>query len=51
MKHRMHMEFNDGTKDHVDLSGETLKEIRRKAVVEIEKRRPADWWSEKVVDA
>ena len=48
MRFEIHFEYMDGTTDNITLSGDSLEEIRQLAQAEVDKRNPADCWSEQV---
>jgi hypothetical protein len=49
-RYRIHMTFADGTEDHVDISGDTLAEVRQQADRHVERRNPVDYWSVELID-
>ena len=48
MKFRIHFELPDGSEDSIDIEAETLEEIRKKAGLEVFKRRGTNPWSEEL---
>ena len=48
MKFEIHFEHIDGSTDSIILSGDSIAEIQQQAAAEVDKRKPADYWSEQV---
>ena len=50
MVFRIHFEFKDGSADHIDLSGDTVDEIRERAMTELAARQIelTTAWSEQI---
>jgi hypothetical protein len=48
MRFEIHFEREDGTEDYIIVSGDSLKEIRQQAEVEVEVRNGKNPWSREV---
>lgn len=48
MVFRIHMEYDDGCVDFVDIEGNSIEEIRNQAEREVQMRDPFRYWSEKL---
>lgn len=47
MKFEIHFVDMDGITDSIILAGDSVEDIQRLAQAEIDKRNPADYWSER----
>jgi hypothetical protein len=50
LKFRLHFEWEDGTKDHLDIEGDSIEELKDTTYSETLKRNPDNFWSEIVKD-
>ncbi len=50
MVFRIHGEHKDGTKDYLDIEGDSLGEIREQAIEESKKRNWGNLWSEELTE-
>ena len=48
MIYRIYMEFADGSEDYIDVTGDSIEEIKNQAEREIQMREPLRYWSEKL---
>ena len=48
MRFKIHFEWPDGTEDCVGVEGDTIEQVRERAVAEVAKRGGLDPWSEEI---
>lgn len=48
MLFRIHMEYDDGSKDFIDVEGDSIEEIQNQAEREVQMRNPLQYWSEEL---
>ena len=46
MKVKIHFEWNTGHRDELIIEGDSSIEMQKKAQVEVDKRKPDNYWSE-----
>lgn len=46
MKAKIHLLFDDGSEDCLTISADSIGELRELAQAEVDKRNPAEYWSE-----
>lgn len=48
MTYRLYFEYENKIRDYMDISGDTLEEVRKNAYAELKKRNADGLWSERI---